>query len=262
MPGNSRKNIPKPFGGVTVKRVSLFITLVLVFSLFAFGGILDTIKARGYLVMGTNATFPPFESFNTQNEVVGFDVDIGKAIAAKLGVTLRVVDFAFDGLIPALQADKFDIILAGMTITEERKKVVLFSDPYFDAGQVIVVRKGYKHFTDVAELTNEKVAVQMGTTGDLMATEVAGIVLTRFPHFTEALMELALRRVNAVVIDSSTADAYVDFNPNLEVGSPVLSAESYGAAIKKGNEELLDFVNQVLKELKTSPYEAMLEAWF
>ncbi|HOX65330.1 MAG TPA: transporter substrate-binding domain-containing protein, partial [Thermotogota bacterium] len=151
---------------------------------------------------------------------------------------------------------------AGMTITEKRKEVVLFSDPYFDAGQVIVVRKGYKHFDDVDELTNEKVAVQTGTTGDLMATEVPGIILTRFPHFTEALMELSLRRVNAVVIDSSTGEAYIKFNPNLEVGSPILSAESYGAAIKKGNEELLNFVNQVLKELKTSPYDALLDAWF
>jgi len=75
-------------------------------------------------------------------------------------------------------------------------------------------------------------------------------------------MELSLRRVNAVVIDSSTGEAYIKFNPNLEVGSPILSAESYGAAIKKGNEELLNFVNQVLKELKTSPYDALLDAWF
>ena len=245
-----------------MKRATLFLTLVLVFSFFAFGGIIDTIKARGYLVMGTNATFPPFEFVDAKNEVVGFDIDLARAVAKKLGVTLRVIDFAFDGLIPALQADKFDIIFAGMTITEKRKEVVLFSDPYFDAGQVIVVRKGYKHFDDVDELTNEKVAVQTGTTGDLMATEVPGIILTRFPHFTEALMELSLRRVNAVVIDSSTGEAYIKFNPNLEVGSPILSAESYGAAIKKGNEELLNFVNQVLKELKTSPYDALLDAWF
>jgi polar amino acid transport system substrate-binding protein len=245
-----------------MKKWFFMMLVVLVLSSLTFGGIIDTIKSRGYLVMGTNATFPPFESVDTKNEIVGFDVDLGKAIAAKLGVTLRVVDFAFDGLIPGLQADKFDIILAGMTITEERKKEVLFSDPYFDAGQVIVVRKGYKHFVELNELNNEKVAVQTGTTGDLMATEVQGAKITRFPHFTEALMELSLKRVNAVVIDSSTAEAYIKFNPNLEVGSPILSAESYGAAIKKGNEELLDVVNTVLKELKTSPYEILLETWF
>lgn len=245
-----------------MKQLFTIVLVTVLFSVIAFGGILDEIKAHGYLAMGTNATFPPFEFVNEKNEIVGFDVELGKAIAAKLGVTLRVVDFAFDGLIPALQANKFDIILAGMTITEERKNEVLFSDPYFDAGQLIVVRKGYKQFTVVSELKDEKVAVQTGTTGDLMATEVPGIIITRFPHFTEALMELALRRVNAVVIDSSTAEAYIKFNPALEIGSPVLTAESYGVAIKKGNEELRDLVNEVLKELMTSPYETLLDVWF
>jgi len=245
-----------------MKKSFLMLVLLLVVSLALFGGIIDEIKARGVLLVGTNATFPPFEFVDEQNQVTGFDIDLAKAIAEKLGVDLRIVDFSFDGLIPALEVGKFDMIAAGMTITDARKKVVNFSDPYFDAGQVIVIRKGEKKYDNLDQLTGKKVAVQTGTTGDLMATEVAGLSITRYSHFTEALMELALKRVEAVVVDSSTGEAYIKFSTKLEIGSPILSAESYGIAIKKGNEELLDFVNNVLKELKTSPFETLLNKWF
>ncbi|HPE70008.1 MAG TPA: basic amino acid ABC transporter substrate-binding protein [Thermotogota bacterium] len=239
--------------------VSFLISILLV---SGFAGILDTIKQRGTLIIGTNATFPPFEFVNEKNQAVGFDIDLAKVIADALGVELKVEDVQFDGLIPALQVGKFDMVIAGMTITEERRKEVLFSDPYFDAGQVIVVRKGSPKINSLEELNGKKVAVQTGTTGDIMATEAEGLKITRFAHFTEAFLELNLRRVEAVVVDSSTADAYLGYNSALEIGSPVLSAESYGIAIKKGNEELLEFVNGVLEDLHTSPYDKMIEQWF
>nr|6Y16_A Chain A, Amino acid ABC transporter, periplasmic amino acid-binding protein,Amino acid ABC transporter, periplasmic amino acid-binding protein [Thermotoga maritima MSB8]6Y16_B Chain B, Amino acid ABC transporter, periplasmic amino acid-binding protein,Amino acid ABC transporter, periplasmic amino acid-binding protein [Thermotoga maritima MSB8] len=95
---------------------------------------IDEIKSRGYLLVGLSADFPPFEFVDENGNIVGFDVDLAKEIARRLGVELKIVDMTFDGLIPSLLTKKIDVIISGMTITEERKKVVAFSDPYFDAG--------------------------------------------------------------------------------------------------------------------------------
>jgi len=120
----------------------LVILLVVIISGMILAGVVDEIKKRGYLIVGTEATFPPFEFVDEKTkEIVGFDIDIAREIAKALGVKLKVEDIAFDGLIPSLLTKKIDLIAAAMTITPERAKVVSFSDPYFTAGQVIVVEK-------------------------------------------------------------------------------------------------------------------------
>ncbi|MDI3472080.1 MAG: arginine/lysine/histidine transporter system substrate-binding protein [Thermotogaceae bacterium] len=228
-----------------------------------FGGIIDEIKSRGYLVVGTEATFPPFEYYNENNEIVGFDIDIARKIAEALGVELKVVDTAFDGLIPSLLTKKLDMVIAGMTITEERAKVVAFSEPYFTAGQVIVVRKGSTPIKDFEGLKGKVVAVQLGTTGDLVVSELKGIKeVRRFEKFTDAFLELKNRRVDAVVLDSAVAKAYVLSNPNLEITSDVLSSEQYGIAVRKEDKDLLEFINKVLADMRKSPYDLLIEKWF
>jgi len=241
------------------------VSMVLLSILFVgvFGGIIDEIKSRGYLVVGTEATFPPFEYYNESNEIVGFDIDIARKIAEALGVELKVVDTAFDGLIPSLLTKKLDMVIAGMTITEERAKVVAFSEPYFTAGQVIVVRKGSTPIKDFEGLKGKVVAVQLGTTGDLVVSELKGIKeVRRFEKFTDAFLELKNRRVDAVVLDSAVAKAYVLSNPNLEITSDVLSSEQYGIAVRKEDKDLLEFINKVLADMRKSPYDLLIEKWF
>ncbi|HCZ06997.1 MAG: arginine/lysine/histidine transporter system substrate-binding protein [Thermotogota bacterium] len=240
----------------------LAVLLVTVIGVSLMAGILEEIKARGYIVMGTEATFPPFEFRNEKNEVVGFDIDIGKKIAEALGVELRIVDMPFDSLIPSLITKKIDIAIAAMTITEERKKSVNFSDPYFKAGQVIVVRRGAPAIKTLEELKGKKVAVQQGTTGDLIVSEIEGVKISRFARFTDAFLELMNGRVDAVVLDFAPARAYVAMYPQLVITSDVLSEEEYGIAVRKEDTDLLEFINSVLRNMKKSPYDLLVEKWF
>ncbi|MCD6545208.1 MAG: basic amino acid ABC transporter substrate-binding protein [Thermotogae bacterium] len=246
-----------------MKKVLVLVVLMSIFSVMILGGIIDEIKARGYLIVGTEATFPPFEYYNENNEIVGFDIDIAKKIADALGVKLKIVDTAFDGLIPSLLTKKLDVVIAGMTITKERAKVVSFSDPYFIAGQVIVIRKGNPPIKDLNGLKGKVVAVQLGTTGDLVVSDLKGLKeIRRFTKFTDAFLELKNRRVDAVVLDSAVAKAYVLSNPDLEITSDVLSSEQYGIAVRKEDKDLLQFVNKVLEDMRKSPYDLLIEKWF
>ena len=161
----------------------------------------DTTK---YLVMGTNAEFPPFETRGGEGgaEVVGFDVEVARAIAAKAGLPLKIEDMKFDSLLPALAAGKVDLVLAGMTITEERRQNVDFSIPYYKATQVVLIRKGDPVPQAKEELKGRKIAVQLGTTGDGVAAEITGQENVRqFTSAMDAVVELMNSKVDAVVIN-------------------------------------------------------------
>jgi ABC-type amino acid transport substrate-binding protein len=243
----------------------LGIVLVVIIVATIFGGTLDEIKKRGYIIMGTEATYPPFEYVDEQSkQIVGFDVEIARLIAKKLGVNLVIKDIAFDGLIPALITGKIDMIIAAMTITEERAKMVAFSDPYFTAGQVIVVRKADsfrpKSYEDLA---GHRVGVQQGTTADIDVSKVKGVDIVRYTRFTDAFLDLSIGRIDAVVLDFAPAQAYVKFNSKLVISSPVLSEEKYGIAVRKEDKDLLEVINEVLKEMKTKTcYDFLVSLWF
>jgi len=170
----------------------------------------------------------------------------------------------FDSLIPALQQGKIDMVIAGMTITEDRAKVVDFSKPYFEANQAIVVRKdGSFRPQSLEELIGKKIAVQLGTTGDLITTDVKGIEVVRFQRFTDAFLELQNGRVDAVVLDEAPAKAYVKKFPKFIVSKIVDTGETYGVAVRKGNKELLNFVNQTLDIMRSSgTYNKIIDKWF
>ena len=243
-----------------MKKVILIVMLgVLVLS---FAGIIDQIKERGYIIYGTEATFPPFEYYNNSNQVVGFDVDIAKEIAQALGVKLKIVDMSFDGLIPALTSQKIDFVVAAMTITPEREKTVNFSVPYYTAGQAIVVKGDKFNFQTVNDLIKHTVAVQQGTTGDLMVSKIKGITVKRFQRFTDAFLELMNGRVDAVVLDYAPAKAYVSMYHQLKIAAGPLSKENYGIAVRKSDKELLDFINDTITKMKLSPYDIMVQKWF
>jgi len=249
---------------VTVKKTVFLLLLFVGVPLVMFSAVVGEIKSRGYFLVGLSADFPPFEFVNEKGEIVGFDVDIAREIAKKLGVELKVVEMTFDGLIPALLTKKIDAIISGMTITEERRKVVEFSDPYFEAGQVIVVRKD-SNFRPKSyeELVGKTVAVQLGTTGDLEVSKYQGVKVVRFDKFTDAFLEVRAKRADAVVLDSATAKAFVEKNPDFVISSPVLSSEHYGIAVRKEDQDLLAVINDTLKELmEKSIYNSLLSKWF
>ncbi|MCI6720732.1 MAG: basic amino acid ABC transporter substrate-binding protein [Butyricicoccus sp.] len=204
----------------------------------------------GTLRMGTNATFPPYESVDDNNNVVGIDADIAAAVAEKLGMQLEITNMEFDSLIPALNADQIDIIFAGMTITEERKESVDFSDSYATGIQSIIVPEN----SDIAspdDLAGKKVGVQTGTTGDIYCTDDLGEeCVQRFESGVVATQALVNGQIDAVVIDNEPAKAYVAANEGLKIVETAYAVEDYAAAINKGNTELLDKVNGALKELK------------
>ncbi len=231
--------------------------------------LVDVIKERGYLVVGTSADFPPFEFVAENGTIMGFDIDIAKEIAKKLGVELKVVDMDFDALIPALQDGKIDLIIAGMSITEERKKVVDFSEPYFEADQAILVRAD-SEIASLDDLKGKKVGVQSGTTGeDWAVTNLveAGITseenLYSYDKFIAAVEALRIGHLDAVVMDAPVAKTFVKKYPELKIAFIVKTGEVYGIAVRKGEAELLDLINEVLKELKeTGKLDKLVEKWF
>ena len=213
--------------------------------------------AAGAITMSTNAEFEPFE-YKDSDKIVGIDVDIANKVAEKLGLDLKINDVAFDSLVMELQTNKCDFVAAGMTITEDKKKNVDFSEPYFDASQSIIVQKGsaVKSRTD---LNGKTVGVQQGTTGDTYCTDEDGTSdikvgsIKRYNKGADAVTDLINGRIDAVVIDDFPATKFVEKNSDkIEKLSDALTQEQYAIAVQKGNAALLDQINAVLDELKSS----------
>ena len=204
------------------------------------------------LVMATNAEFPPYE-YHDGGDIVGIDVEVAEAIAGKLGMTLEVEDIAFDSIIPELESGKADIGVAGMTVNEDRLKNVDFTDPYTTASQVIIVKED----SDIAgpdDLKGKYIGVQLGTTGDIYASdyEADGSTIERYNKGFEAVQAMQQGKIDAVVIDQEPAKVFVSQNEGIKILDEALTVEEYAIAVKKGNTELLDQVNGALAELKES----------
>lgn len=219
------------------------------------------------LIMGTNAEFPPFEYVEADGTVAGFDVEIGKLIAAKLGYDFQVSNLAFDSLIPSLNNDQIDIAIAGMSITPARLEQVDFSDPYFGAEQKVIVLKTEEGITSLDDLADKFVGVQLGTTGHLLATDSLGLPenqVNSFPAAVYAVQDLIAGRVDAVIIDTEPARVFAEEYDEVMILEDIeMEVESYGVAVKKGNEELLAVINEVLAEIQQDgTYEALLSQFF
>ena len=211
-------------------------------------------KDDNVLVMATNAEFPPYEFYDGEN-VVGIDAEIAAAIAEKLGMELKIVDTAFDSIIPAVVAGKYDIGMAGMTVTDERLEEVNFSTSYATGVQVVIVKKDseIKTVDDLFGDKNYEIGVQTGTTGDLYATwdiedEKLGKV-SRFNKGADAVEALKIDNVDCVIIDNEPAKAFVADSEDLEILDTAYAEEQYAIAISKKNPELLEKINKALAEL-------------
>ena len=230
---------------MTKKILALALAAVMAFALVACGA-----PAEETLTMGTNAAFPPYEFMDDAGNVVGIDAEIAAAVAEKLGMKLEIKDMAFDSLITAVSTGSVDIVLAGMTVTEERKESVNFSDSYATGVQVVIVTEDSTIAT-IEDLKDKKIGVQTGTTGDIYcAGDYGEDAVARYDNGALAVAALQNGQVDCVVIDNEPAKAFVEANEGLKLLDTEYITEDYAAAIAKDNTELLDKVNAALAELK------------
>ena len=209
-----------------------------------------TEAAGGVLVMATNAEFPPYE-YHDGGEIVGIDAEIAMAIADELGMELEIEDIAFDSIIPEITSGKADMGLAGMTVTEDRKQSVDFTDTYAKASQKIIVKED-SAIASPDDLTGVIVGVQQGTTGDIYVSdlEADGTTVERYNKGFEAVQALSQGKIDAVVIDGEPAKTFVAQTEGLKILEESFTDEEYAIAVKKGNTELLEKINGALKTLK------------
>ena len=212
--------------------------------------------------VGTNAEFAPFE-YLEKNKVVGFDIELLDAISKETGLEFKVQDMAFDGLLPALQTKKVDMVIAGMSATPERKKAVAFSKPYFKAKQVVITKGVDKSLKSFKDLAGKKVGVMLGFTGDTVVSEIKGVKVERFNASYAAIMALSQNKVDAVVLDSEPAQKYTANNKQFVIASIPAEEEDYAIAVRKNDKELLDKINSALDKIKANgEYDKLLKKYF
>ena len=203
----------------------------------------------GILTMGTNATFPPYE-YKDGDTIVGIDAEIAQALADKLGLQLEIVDMDFSSLITSIQSGKIDMSLAGMTVTEERKQNVDFTDSYATGVQVIIV-KDDSDIASVDDLEGKLIGVQEGTTGHLYCSDDYGEEnVIAYANGATAVQALLQDKVDCVVIDQQPAEAFVEANEGLKILDTEYITENYAAAVSKDNPALTAALNSALQELK------------
>lgn len=219
-------------------------------------------SADNKLYVGTNAEFPPFEYLDN-NVIVGFDIDVINEIAKRMGKEIEFKNIAFDGLLPALQAKKLDIIIAGMTADDERRKSVNFSEPYFTSKQAILINDPAKNIKTFADLPGKNVGVTLGYTGDLIVSKNPEIKTQRYNGGSEAIMALRANKIDAVVLDYEPAKNYAKHNEGLILLDTDLAEEQYAIAVRKEDTKLLQDINKALKSIRDDgTYEKFIEKYF
>ena len=217
-------------------------------------------------VFACDVAYPPLEFIDENGDMVGFDIDLMAAIAEESGFKYEIRNTAWDGIFAGLANGAYDGVISAVTITEERAEAMDFSDPYINAGQILVVRKDYVGGDKLEDFVGKKIGVQQGTTGDFAVEAVAGIERHAFDDNQLAIQDLANGNVDAVVCDSTTAIDYVAQNENYAgklkiIGEP-FTEEYYGIAVQKGDTELLNLINEGLAAVKASgKHEELINKW-
>ena len=210
---------------------------------------LTTVNA-GKLTMSTNAAFPPYEMTTDSGEFEGIDIDVAAAIAEKLGLELQVDDMDFDAALLAAQNGKSDMVMAGVTVTDERLKVMDFSDTYAEGIQSIIVKED-STIASPDDLAGKAIGTQRGTTGYLYCTDDFGEDnVIAYDDGLTAVQALNNGQVDAVVIDNAPAKEFVEANPGLKILDTAYAQEDYAIGVAKGNTELLNAINGALEELE------------
>jgi len=219
-----------------------------------------TLKA-GVLTVGSDCTWQPME-FIEGDKIVGFDVDLTKAIAEKLGLKLDYQNTAWDGMFPAVAAHKFDMIISSITIYPEREEEMDFSDPYYRIDQSASVKKD-SGIDSAEKMNGKKAGVQIGTTGEIEAKKMSGVTVQTYDDIIMAFEDLRAGRVDAIICDSPVGDAYAVKNPDFTTGFKISTNEFYGIGFAKDTPELVKAVNLALNAIKEDgTYDKISETWF
>lgn len=224
----------------------------------------DTTSSNETLVVGTNAAFPPFEYIGDDGNPDGFDVALIKAIGEKIGMDVQIQDMEFDSLVSSI-GGKIDVAIAGMTVTDERKETVDFSDSYYEAVQAVIVPKGSTIAT-ADDLKNCKIGVQLGTTGEFIADEIEGANVSAYNKAIDAVNDLKNGRLDLVIVDKNPATVfgsqYSDVVDVIDGSAFDFEPEYYAIALPKGNTELAEKINNALSELKADgTYDSLIKKY-
>lgn len=218
--------------------------------------------AKEVIYVGTNAEFAPFE-YLEKNKIVGFDIDLLDAISKETGIEFKIKDMAFDGLLPALQTKKVDLVIAGMTANPEREKAVSFSKPYFTAKQVVITKGEDKSLKTFDDLSGKKVGVMLGFTGDAVVSEIKGVKIERFNAAYAAIMALNQNKIDAVVLDSEPAKEYIANSKSLMIANIPAEEEEYAIAFRKNDTALIEKINGAIDKIRANgEYEKILKKYF
>ena len=216
-------------------------------------------KAAPTVKVATDATFNPFEYTDENGNLIGFDIDLMNEIAKKANVKFEWVNVPFDSVLAGLAQCQYDVAIAAISITDDRKAEMLFTAPYLDAGLIVVVNKENTTINSLADLTGLKVAAQLGTTGEIEAQKIEGVDYKPYDSYELAFLELANKGVDAVIADNPVAMGYVAANPDkLKLVGEVFNSDQYGIAICKNNADLQATLDKALKELIDSGFVAQL----
>lgn len=245
----------------------LFIICFLAVCGLAFAGSPEEEEGALHLVVATDATWPPMEFVDEgTKEIIGFDIDFMNEVAKAGGFTVEFKNTAWDGIFAGLAAGKYDAILSSVTITEERKKEMDFSDPYINAGQVLLVRNETSGVTVLADLKGKSVGAQIGTTGSFEVEKVKGVTLKTYDEIGLGIEDLVNGRIEGVVLDTPVAADFALQNESYKgklkiVGEP-FTEEYYGIAVQKGNTEAMEAINRgIAKVLDTATYTKLEKKW-
>jgi polar amino acid transport system substrate-binding protein len=203
--------------------------------------------------VATDATWPPFEYVDEQTmEIVGFDISLIKAIADEAGLDIEIINVAWDPLLAGIAQCQYDVAISAMTITDERKEVMLFSNPYFEAGQLVSVRTDNTDIASKEDLGGKTVGAQIGTTGSFEVEKITGATLKTYDDIGLAMQDLMNGQIDAVISDNPLAMGYANANPDkLKTVGAVFTSEYYGIAVCNTQPEILERINEGLAKVKS-----------
>jgi len=216
------------------------------------------------ITVATDATWPPMEMVNEKKEIVGYDIDFFRAVAKEGGFNVKFKNVAWDGIFAGVAAGKYDAIISSVTITDERKKTMDFSDPYINAGQILVVPKGLANVTTIADLKGKKLGAQIGTTGAFEIKKVEGVELKGYDEIGLAFEDMAAGRISGVVCDTPVAADFAlqkkEYAEKFKIVGVPFTEEYYGIVVQKGNQKLLDMINKGIAAVKAKGLDKQIEA--
>ncbi|QBP42430.1 transporter substrate-binding domain-containing protein [Paenisporosarcina antarctica] len=226
--------------------------------------VLDRMEKSKVLNVAFEGTYPPFNFLDDKDDFQGFDVDISNEIAKRLGVEVNFIATKWDGLIGGLKADKFDIVIGQMTVTEERKKSVDFTDPYVITGSVLITREETNDITKLEDIKGKKVGVGGGTTFEEVANTVDGADVILYKAVSDYIQDLKNKRLDVIINDQLLISYNIkEQNLPLKIASDIVNRDEIGMAVNKGNEDFITEVNEALSEMKEDgTYIEIYKKWF